>query len=108
MHESEKLAIAAHLHVMLRRKVGRVTDVEWITKNLDYAREVIRIARAEPHAELHDWAGKLEAALMPALRPATPANLPDARPAQGTPPAASVDVASPDSAKRDRYVGRLR
>ncbi|MET0333923.1 MAG: hypothetical protein ABW190_06600 [Rhizobacter sp.] len=95
MYESEKLAIAAHLHVMMRRKIGRVTDVEWITKNLDYAREVIRVARSEPHPELHEWAAKLEAALMPAVRPAVSAPMP-------------LDAAGPAQAKRERYVGRLR
>ena len=29
MPDSDKLAIAAHLHVLLRRKTGRVTDTEW-------------------------------------------------------------------------------
>jgi hypothetical protein len=42
---SEKLAIAAHLHVLLRRKVGCVTDIEWMATNADYATEIIRIAR---------------------------------------------------------------
>ena len=30
MLNSEKLAVAAHLHVLLRRKTGRVTDTEWM------------------------------------------------------------------------------
>ena len=38
---SQKLAIAAHLHVLLRRKTGRVTDTEWMAENLDYAREIV-------------------------------------------------------------------
>ncbi|MDB5939434.1 MAG: hypothetical protein JWP77_1798, partial [Polaromonas sp.] len=29
MSSNEKLAIAAHLHVLMRRKTGRVTDTEW-------------------------------------------------------------------------------
>jgi hypothetical protein len=44
MLESEKFAIAAHLHVVMRRVHGRVTDVEWMIKSADYAREIIRVA----------------------------------------------------------------
>jgi hypothetical protein len=67
---SEKLAIAAHLHVLLRRKTGRVTDTEWMAANADYAAEIVRFCRAKAaedgHAELGEWAGKLEAAVQPA------------------------------------------
>ena len=64
MTESERLAMAAHLHVLLRRKVGRVTDVEWMIKSRDYAMEVLRVCRAEArHPELAEWADKLERAL---------------------------------------------
>ena len=65
---SEKLAIAAHLHVLLRRKTGRVTDTEWMAENLEYALEVVRFARAKAqedgHPELHEWADKLERAVL--------------------------------------------
>ena len=37
MSEADKLAIAAHLHVLLRRKTGRVTDTEWMAVNAEYA-----------------------------------------------------------------------
>lgn len=76
MLESEKFAIAAHLHVVMRRVHGRVTDVEWMLKSPEYAREVIRVARGETHADLLRLADKLEAALLPpppAPRAAPPA-----------------------------------
>lgn len=67
MSSSEKLAIAAHLHVLLRRKTGRVTDTEWLASNHDYAREIIRFTREKAaedgHAELGVWADKLEAVM---------------------------------------------
>ncbi|MCO5977970.1 hypothetical protein [Ideonella oryzae] len=67
MLESEKLAVAAHLHVVMRRKIGRVTDVEWMLRSAEYAREVIRIALAEAaHPELIEWGQRLQAALFPA------------------------------------------
>ena len=65
---SQKLAIAAHLHVLLRRKTGRVTDTEWMAANLEYALEIVRFARAKAledgHADLAEWADKLERAAM--------------------------------------------
>lgn len=64
MPSSEKIAIAAHLHVLLRRKTGRVTDTEWMASNHEYAREVARFAREKAaedgHADLLAWADKLE------------------------------------------------
>ena len=64
MPSNEKIAIAAHLHVLLRRKTGRVTDTEWMATNLEYATEIARFARAkaveEGHGDLVVWAEKLE------------------------------------------------
>lgn len=105
MLENEKFAIAAHLHVLLRRKVGRVTDVEWMVKNHDYGIEVVRIARAEKQPELDEWANKLESVLL-GLRPV-------ARPVM---PVAAAPAAAPLRPFGDsefdlsgaRYVGRLR
>lgn len=64
MPSNEKIAIAAHLHVLLRRKTGRVTDTEWMAINPEYAAEIARFARAKAiedgHADLKVWADKLE------------------------------------------------
>ncbi len=64
---TDVFAIAAHLHVLLRRKTGRVTDTEWMATNADYAREIVRHSRekaaSDGHAELLPWADKLEAAI---------------------------------------------
>jgi hypothetical protein len=63
---SQRLAIAAHMHVLLRRKTGRVTDTEWMAENLEYALEIARFARAKVLEngdwELSEWAEKLERA----------------------------------------------
>jgi len=68
MLASQKLAIAAHLHVLLRRKTGRVTDTEWMAGNLEYALEIVRFARAKAaedgHGELQEWADRLEIAVL--------------------------------------------
>lgn len=64
MPSSEKIAIAAHLHVLLRRKTGRVTDTEWMASNSEYATEITRFARQKAaedgHMDLAAWADKLE------------------------------------------------
>lgn len=69
MLNSEKLAVAAHLHVLLRRKTGRVTDTEWMACNTEYAAEIVRFARAaaeeDGHTDLAEWASKLELAMIP-------------------------------------------
>jgi hypothetical protein len=67
--DSAKLGIAAHLHVLLRRKTGRVTDTEWLASNLEYAREIIRFAHAkaveDSHPDLAEWADKLAVVMTP-------------------------------------------
>lgn len=77
MQTSEKIAIAAHLHVLLRRKTGRVTDTEWMAVNAEYAAAIVRFARTKAeedgHADLAEWAGKLAAAVAdPGERPPRP------------------------------------
>lgn len=71
MSDSDRLAIAAHLHVLLRRRTGRVTDTEWMAANADYAQEIIRFARQRAQQddapELAEWADKLEHAMADAL-----------------------------------------
>jgi hypothetical protein len=73
---SQKLAVAAHLHVLLRRKTGRVTDTEWMAANLEYAMEIIRFARAKAledgQPELAEWAAKLERAVLEQVPPKRP------------------------------------
>lgn len=102
MLDSEKLAIAAHLHVVMRRRIGRVTDVEWLVKSPEYAREIIGVARAEAaHPDLLDWAQRLEAALFPAPPDSRAAPRPAARPAEAA-------IPTPARPLLQRYIGSLR
>ncbi len=103
MLESEKLAIAAHLHVLLRRRVGRVTDVEWMVRNIDYAMEIVRVSRAEPHEDLHEWADKLEAAV---LRSAPRRTIAEPPPLEASD--SRFDVVHGRAPAARRYVGSLR
>ncbi len=101
MQESEKVAIAAHLHVLLRRKTGRVTDTEWMAVNAEYAAEVVRFARAQAAEgrgdDLAEWAGKLEAALAPQTAP---------RPSRGT--SSRPAELTEDDTEAPRYVRGIR
>ena len=67
MPEADKLAIAAHLHVLLRRKTGRVTHTEWMAVNAEYALEIVRFARQHAQEdnvpELAEWAARLDHAI---------------------------------------------
>lgn len=113
MLESEKFAIAAHLHVTLRRTNGRVTDVEWMVKSPEYAREIIRVARTETHPDLLRLADKLEAALQPVALPArlavaagSPGRASDFM--QTQPPTTNPGFTPEGPGGRKRYVGSLR
>jgi hypothetical protein len=133
MLTSQKLAVAAHLHVLLRRKTGRVTDTEWMAQNLEYAMEIIRYSRAKAaedgHPDLAEWAGKLELEVVsqpPPARPlaATAMQLLRERSAAAAPqPSAAEPQRAPDSRFADsvleprrqatastapRYVGGIR
>jgi len=106
MPGTDRLAIAAHLHVLLRRKTGRVTDTEWMAANADYALEIVRFARQRAQEddvpELADWAGRLEQAVHEA-QPETRRPLLDVA-AQ----AVRQRIAAPPSPETPRYVGGIR
>ncbi len=103
MRHSERLAIAAHLHVLLRRKTGRVTDTEWMAADRAYALEIVRFSRERAQSdglpELNEWADKLEAATYQAA----------AAPAPRRPLAQALAPQPPDPPPvPDRYVGGIR
>ncbi|MDU7588390.1 MAG: hypothetical protein E7K47_13540 [Acidovorax sp.] len=98
-----RMAIAAHLHVLLRRKTARVTDIEWMAANAEYAEAIVRFARqrglADGAPELVEWADKLAHAMGAGAAPAQqPQQL---QPALVSRPARAEPVGV-------RYVGGLR
>ncbi|MBU0745203.1 MAG: hypothetical protein KKB95_17825 [Gammaproteobacteria bacterium] len=107
MPDTDTLAIAAHLHVLLRRKTGRVTDTEWMAVNADYAREIVRFARQ--HAvednlpELAEWADRLDHVLHAEPPPALRRPLLDV-----ATQAVRQRVAPPPPPELPRYVGGIR
>ncbi|MEP6790800.1 MAG: hypothetical protein ABI907_05480 [Ramlibacter sp.] len=102
---SQKLAIAAHLHVLLRRKTGRVTDTEWMAENIEYAMEIVRFTRAKAvedgHPDLLEWADKLERAVLetvPAKRPLAQTAMQLLRERPAAPAAAAPTTPTPAAA----------
>lgn len=102
MNDSERLAIAAHLHVALRRKTGRVTDTEWMASDTAYGQAMAQFAlnhaRSNQDAELERLALRFAASLPGAVTPAA-----------ATIGATVADAAAPGLvASAKRYVGGLR
>lgn len=106
MSQNEALATAAHLHVLLRRKTGRVTDTEWMADNPEYAHAMVRFAREKAredgHADLLPLADRLEALV---VSPQQRKN-PHSSTAFAGQASASLHPAANDVSTR--YVGRLR
>ncbi len=107
MSQNEAFAAAAHLHVVLRRKTGRVTDTEWMVNNADYARAMVHFARekarSEGLAELLPLADRLESLVIPPIVVLPRSEIPT-RSLQGVGGVLSerpTDISS-------RYIGRLR
>lgn len=108
MTQNDALATAAHLHVLLRRKTGRVTDTEWMAGNADYAQAMVRFARekaaSDGHADLLPLADRLERLV---IAPQQRKSLPPA-----ASPTLTVSAPAPlGSVANDvstRYIGRLR
>ena len=107
MSQNEAFAAAAHLHVVLRRKTGRVTDTEWMVSNADYARTIVHFARekarSEGMPELLPLADRLESLVAPAtvVRPSSGINTLFSATTDSAVTARTTDISS-------RYIGRLR
>lgn len=112
MSSSENLAAAAHLHVMLRRKTGRVTDTEWMAAHADYARAMVAFAREsaanDGHDDLLPLADRLESLMKlvaPVAREAPAPRADNDSTFEASAPSAPARAADPVAS---RYIGRLR
>lgn len=89
----------------MRRKMGRITDTEWLASNLDYARAMLSLCADQPDEDVRLWAARLAAlwarvqTVAPAPTPALPRPAAPVLPAVGMPPRAALE---------SRYIGRLR
>lgn len=99
MSQNDAFAAAAHLHVLLRRKTGRVTDTEWMVNNVEYAQAVVSFARQRAREdgldELLPLAERLESLVIPV------------RKVISDPVSAPAPLAAPSDPSA-RYIGRLR
>ncbi len=53
-------SLAGRMHVLLRREINRIIDVEWICANPAYASEIIKLARTVGSEELQKLADRVE------------------------------------------------
>jgi hypothetical protein len=53
-------SLAGRMHVLLRREINRIIDVEWMCADAAYAKEVIKLARSVDSEELHKLADRVE------------------------------------------------
>lgn len=110
MSSSDLIATAAHLHVAMRRKMGRITDTEWMASDARYAQAMTELAlqHAQEHqdGDLRKWAQRLWAlwqAQLPA--PAAPASPPAP---MGAPEPAAPEPSEACTPPAGRYVIGLR
>lgn len=112
MANNDRVAIAAHLHVALRRKAGRVTDMDWMAVNDEYAHEILRLTRQKAQEDgdegLNDLANKLQACLAQAPAPAPTTPLVERMVKQWREPPAKPPATDGGEGADDRYVGGLR
>ncbi len=99
MTDGDKLALATRLYVRLRHCTGRITDALWMTQNMEYAREIVRMARTGGDDELMRLADRFEEVIMGRPRAMVAAS--------ATPPQGAAEApASP--ATFGKYKGSLR
>lgn len=51
--------LLGRIHLLMRRVSNRITDVEYMRVNKDYAREVVRLAMATGNPELAELSARL-------------------------------------------------
>ncbi|MBX9848294.1 MAG: hypothetical protein K2X64_03305 [Rhodocyclaceae bacterium] len=61
--DSHIYGLLGRIHVLMRRTLNRITDVEYMRVNPEYTREIIRIAASTGHEELTDLCIKLRMAM---------------------------------------------
>lgn len=61
--DSHIYGLLGRIHLLMRRVLNRITDVEYMRINADYAREIVRIAEGSDNAELHELCAKLRIAM---------------------------------------------
>ncbi|MDD2989616.1 MAG: hypothetical protein PHI64_11725 [Zoogloea sp.] len=98
--------LLGRVHLLMRRVSNRITDVEYMRVNKDYAREVVRLAMATGNPELAELCGRLRLA-MELDAPAAKAEPASERSGPGL--LQRLRTARPEATHpTQRYVGSLR
>jgi len=98
--------LLGRIHLLMRRVSNRITDVEYMRVNKDYAREVVRLAMATGNPELAELSARLRRA-MELDAPAPEAALAAERSGPGL--LERLRTARPEATDPTRrYVGSLR
>jgi len=58
--ESQAFALMGRLHVLLRREIGRVTDIKYMSTNAEYCLHVLELANSTANTDLQAMCHKLE------------------------------------------------
>jgi hypothetical protein len=58
--ESQAFGLMGRLHVLLRREIGRVTDIKYMSTNPEYCLHVLELASSTANTDLHNMCQKLE------------------------------------------------
>ncbi|RYY02781.1 MAG: hypothetical protein EOO53_11090 [Gammaproteobacteria bacterium] len=58
--ESQAFGLMGRLHVLLRREIGRVTDIKYMSSNPEYCAHVLELASSVANPDLHAMCEKLE------------------------------------------------
>ncbi|GGY82850.1 hypothetical protein GCM10011613_29610 [Cellvibrio zantedeschiae] len=58
--ESQAFGLMGRLHVLLRREIGRVTDIKYMSTNPEYCLHVLELANSTSNTDLHTMCHKLE------------------------------------------------
>ena len=98
--------LLGRIHLLMRRVSNRITDVEYMRVNKDYAREVVRLALATGNPELAELSARLRLA-MELDAPTATAALAEDRSGPGL--LERLRTARPEATHpTQRYVGSLR
>lgn len=104
--ESQAFALAARLHVILRREKGRITDIEYMQRDAAYCRHVLGLVDVQESDDMRALCTKLEElylgphGIFIRQAPPTPKVLAEPEPVPSMP-------AKRVTTKKD-YIGRLR
>lgn len=109
---TEVFAVLGRIHVLLRRDLNRITDIEWASANKAYAMEVVRLCASANHPDLKTLAIRLSELmeLNPLAKPGSASAVRNPAPAPMGPAteAAVAEVTAHVTPSGPRYIGGVR